>query len=132
MPIEFRRRACQNNQRLSKATFLAMLPTNIDTTTVKEVSTGQEISVVGVAEIDIQRNINSGTWARIERSQPRKFYVELDNSDWDIISFNPIRREVCLEIRSGVGTRITTQILPNLSNSALSSFNDPLNPDPRP
>ena len=115
---QLRRRACQATQRLSKATFLAMLSSNVDTDNVRIVSTGETTSVQGVDERDIQRNVNNGIWERIELSQPRKFYVELDDSKWRILSFNPENREVCVEVTNPRKTITTSHILPDLTNSA--------------
>ena len=119
---QLRRRACQPVHRLSKATFLAMLPTNTDTDNVRVIATGEVISLAGVAEIDVQKNINKGIWERIELAQPRKLYVELDDANWDIISFNPESRVACVEIRTPSGTRTTSQTLPDLSNSSKTSL----------
>lgn len=118
---QLRKRACSPVHRLSKATFLAMLTSNVDTDNIRVVATGEVISLSNVDEIDVEKNINKGIWERIELSYPRKLYLELDNDDWDIISFNPESREVCVEIRTSNGTRTTSQTLPDLSNSSKTS-----------
>lgn len=119
---QVRRRACAATQRMSKATFLAMLPSNIDLNEVRVVATGEIISISDIAERDVQRNVNNGIWERIERAQPRKLYVELADEDWSILSFNPERREVCVEVRNPRRTITTSHILPDLSNSSKTSL----------
>lgn len=119
---QLRKRACTATQRLSKATFLSMLQSNIDTDNIREISTGQIISTTGVDERDIQKNVNNGIWERIELSNPRKLYVELDDDKWRILSFNPEKREVCVEVKNPKRTITTSHILPDLSNSAKTSI----------
>lgn len=118
---QLRKRACLDTHRINKSTFLAMLPTNIDNDNVRVVTTGETISVTKVAERDIRKNIKNGVWERIELSQPRKLYVELNDEDWDILSFNPEKREVCVEVRNSKRTITTSHILPDLSNSSKTS-----------
>lgn len=92
MAVEFRKRACQAEHRLSKASFLAML------------------GDPAVAP------------ATVSDSTARAFYEKLNDVDWVIVSFNSNSREVCIDITTDSGIRRTSNILPTLSASKPASF----------
>ncbi len=71
----FRRRACQSNARLSKASFIALLD---------------------------------------EGSRRKEFYEGLDDENWEIISFDPAKREVCVTIISRSTTTTTYVIVSDI------------------
>ena len=70
---QFKRRACQKQQRLSKPTLLAML---------------------------------------LEGSSTRTFFENLNDDEWSIVSFDPSKREVCVEIYQKGQTKTLSVTLP--------------------
>jgi len=105
--------ACLPDQRLSKATLLAMLDSNIDTSKVIVVSSGEIIDVSQMAQTDINPNLNNGTWTYYEDRLPRRLLIT--NPNWKIVSFNPASRLVCVQIFPLSGMRVLNFTLPQLS-----------------
>lgn len=95
--------ACLPDQRLSKYTLLAMLDSQLNTSKVIVAATGEVIDVSRMAQPTILPHIDSGTWVYYEESLPRRML--LTNPEWQIISFNPQSRQVCVRIFAKSGMR---------------------------
>lgn len=102
--------ACLPDQRLSKHSLLAMLDSHIDTSKVIVVSSGEIIDVNGLPQTEINPNINDGTWIYYEDRLPRR--ILLINPNWQITSFNPASRKVCVQIFAQSGMRVLNFTLP--------------------
>jgi hypothetical protein len=78
-------RACVVQQRMPKATLLAML--------------GDPASI-GESYSD---------------SQSRAFFEKIPEDNWEVVSFDPSTRKVCVEISDDIGTRTVAVTLPYLT-----------------
>lgn len=96
--------ACLPDQRLSKSTLLAMLNSKLDTSKVIVAATGEVIDVSEMADSEILPHINDGSWVYYEEFLPRRML--LTNPDWQITSFNPKSRLVCVQIFAVSGMRV--------------------------
>lgn len=105
--------ACCPNQRLSKPTLLAMLNSQLDTTKIIVVSSGEIIDVSQKSQIEIISHINNGSWVYFELSQPRRML--LTNPNWRVIAFNPRTRMACIQILASSGMRVINYTLSELS-----------------
>lgn len=101
----FKKRACKNWSRMTKNTFLSILPTYIDPNYVIEKSTGNKILINTIKNINInalKNGLYSKKYIPIEQAQPKKLLLSLKDSDWFINSFDPEKREVCFTIKNKV------------------------------
>ena len=89
MSTEDKRRGCIANHRLSKSSMLAMLG---------------DPAQPGESHSD---------------SKSRAFYEKIPDANWEIISFNPLSRMVCVKITDRIGTRTTSVVLPYLTVDGL-------------
>ena len=91
MVQEFRRRACSSLKSISKQAFLSILGPPPE---------------------------RSGEDQQLFSSNPsRAFFEKIPDEQWTITSFNPQKREVCVEIQNQSGTRNITVGLSDLSFS---------------
>lgn len=104
--------ACFATHRLSKSTLLAMLISQVDTTKVIVVASGEVISVDQVSQDDLDYNLNNKTWVFYENLMPRRML--LTNPNWTINSFNPANKQVCVQIFAKSGIRNLMFILPEV------------------
>jgi len=88
---QFQRRRCISPDTISKPTFLAMLGDPPG----KSFNTQQEVS----------------------DSKIRAYFENLNDDQWQILTFNAETRDVCVEVISPAGSRTMTVTLPYLSNS---------------
>lgn len=95
--------ACLPDQRLSKNSLLAMLYSHLDTSRAIVVETGAVIDISGMLPAEINPHLNDKTWVYYEECQPRRML--LTNTDWQISSFNPRTRQVCVRIFAQSGMR---------------------------
>jgi hypothetical protein len=95
--------ACLPDQRLSKNTLLALLPSKLDTSRVIVVGTTQVIDISNLPAETVNSHLNDGSWTYYETLLPRRMLVE--NSNWTITSFNPKSRNVCVNIVAPSGVR---------------------------
>jgi hypothetical protein len=58
----------------------------------------------------IQRLPQQTLLAMLENTAAYTLLDSLDTDDWEIISFNPLKREVCIDILTSVSSSITTEI----------------------
>ena len=84
-----KRRGCVARQRLSKISMLAMLGDPPEP--------GEQYS----------------------DSKTRAFFEKITYDNWEITSFDPLTRVVCIEITDGLGTRTTSVTLPYLTVDGL-------------
>lgn len=105
--------ACLPDQRLSKNTLLAMLPSSLDTTKGIIKETGEIIDLTNLSENVIKTNIKNKVWVYYEELLPRRML--LTNPNWTITSFNPKRRNVCVIISTNSGDRVLNFTLPELT-----------------
>ena len=49
----------------------------------------------------------------------KELFNKLDDSKWDIVSFSPYTREVCVTFTTDSGNRTISVILPHLSSSGI-------------
>lgn len=108
--------ACLPDQRMSKSTLLAMLNSQLDTSKVIVVATGEVIDVSQMAQTDINPHLNNGSWVYYEENQPRRML--LTNPQWQITSFNPRSRQVCVQIFAPSGMRVLSFTLQPLTASS--------------
>jgi hypothetical protein len=101
---------CLPDQRLSKSTILAMLDSKIDASKVIVVSSGEIINVQDISLSVIHNNINNRVWVYYETLLPRRIF--LTNPNWEIKSFNPSTRMVCIQMFASSGTRNFNITLP--------------------
>ncbi len=106
--------ACYPYERLPKSTLLAMLESQIDTSRVIIVGTGEVLETNYFSQHFINSKIKNGTWVYYEKLQPRRMMVS--NPDWTITSFDPFSRMVCVQLFTNSGMRMLNFTLPNLSN----------------
>jgi hypothetical protein len=102
--MNLNRQACVPDQRLAKATLLAMLDSKLDTTRAIVVSTGEIIDISQLPPTEILPHINDGTWVFFEELLPRRMLVI--NKNWQIVSFYPRTRMVCVKIFANSGMRL--------------------------
>ncbi len=102
--------ACSAQHRLSKNTLLAMLISQVDTTKVIVVASGEVIPTNQVSQDDLDYNLNNKTWVYYENLMPRRML--LTNPNWTINSFNPVNKQVCVQIFAQSGIRNLTFVLP--------------------
>jgi len=102
---QFSTTACRSLQTMTKQNLLALLPSSIDSDFVIEASTGDLINTNDVSQKLININLNKRTWLPREVFSPRKLLLYNDN--WQIQSFNPKRREVCIVFTNNVRASIT-------------------------
>ena len=107
------RQACSNPYTLPKNTLLAMLESKIDTNKAIIIASGEIIDLTGMDFHVYKPKIASGEWVYYEEYLPRRLLVS--NPNWNIISFDPPTRFVCVEIFSSNGRRILNFTLPELS-----------------
>lgn len=103
-------RACLPDERLSKSTLLAMLPSHIDYKKVIEKSSGQIINIENMDQTEVNPRINDGSWVYFEDLQPRR--ILLTSKSWRILSFNPSSRNVCVQMFNQSGMVNFTFVLP--------------------
>lgn len=103
MPVTYYRQACSGQQPLLQQTLLGLLPSKLDTTKAIVVQTGAVVDLTNVASTTIDANLNSGTWVYYETLRPRQ--ILLTNPNWTVLSFDPQRKEACVQIRSPSGVR---------------------------
>lgn len=106
--------ACLPDQRLSKLTILAMLNSHLDTSKVIELSSGNIIDVSEILQTEINPHLNDGSWVYFENCYPRKILYA--NQNWEILSFNPTSRLVCVQLNAKSGIRVLSFTLPKLSS----------------
>lgn len=94
---------CTNLETLPKATLLAMLNSKIDNSKAIIAKTGKIIDISNISQNIINTNINNGTWIYYEMLLPRRMF--LTNPEWTIVSFDPMSRNVCVDIFAKSGTR---------------------------
>jgi len=80
-----------------------MLSSKLDTSRVIVAATGEIIDVSGLAASEINSHINDGSWVYYEELLPRRML--LTNPNWQITSFNPKSRSVCVQIFAVSGMR---------------------------
>lgn len=100
-----KKRACQELSRITKNTFLSMLPSYPDPNYVLENKTGNKVLINTIKNInfnDLKNGLYSKKYTPIEQSQPKKLLMSLKDSDWYINSFDPIKGEVCFTIKNKV------------------------------
>lgn len=95
--------ACLPDQRLSKSSFLALLESKIDESKAINTSSGEIIDISEINPTIIFQNINNGTWVYYETLLPRRLF--LTNPMWEITSFVPKTRSVCIKMYAKSGTR---------------------------
>jgi hypothetical protein len=105
--------ACFPDQRLSKLTILAMLDSSLDTSKAIEVSSGNIIDISKKLQSEINVNLNNGTWIYFENRLPKR--ILLTSQNWEILSFNPSSRLVCVQMNTKSGMRVLSFTLPQLS-----------------
>ena len=105
--------SCLPDQKLSKSTLLAMLDSDIDTSKVVSTSSGAIIDISNMQPSEIRPNLNSGLWVYYENRMPRRMLAS--NNNWQIVSFNPSSRLVCVKIFAPSGMRMLNFTLPELS-----------------
>lgn len=88
--------ACSNIANLNKPTLLAMLPSKVDRSRAIVVETGTVIDITDISQNIINTNINNHTWVYYEEKLPRRML--LTNPNWTIVSFDPLSRNVCVDI----------------------------------
>lgn len=57
--------------------------------------------------------VNTAASDELQSPSPSRRYFENLKSPWEIVSFNPSTREVCINIRSRSGDRTLSVIIPN-------------------
>lgn len=118
------RTACSSFNRLSKATFLAMLGPPPDAYSDEEqailnyynegMSVAEIAETTGLTNKNVRDFIRQVTQPRNSSHPSRAFFEKIDDSDWSITSFDPSTRTVCVQIAQDTGTRTVTVILPAL------------------
>lgn len=103
-------RACRPMQRLSKATLLAILNSSPDYSQAIVVETGNIIDISNVDQRTINKNIKDKLWVYYENNEARR--VLLVNPNWSITSFNPYKREICVNLENDSGTRLLSYTVP--------------------
>ena len=98
--------ACLPDQRLSKNSLLAMLNSQLDTSKAIVVATGAVIDISEMPLTEINPHINDRSWVYYEESMPRRML--LTNPEWQITSFNPASRQVCVQMFTKSGMRVFT------------------------
>lgn len=108
-PKERNRSKCQNLQRLSKATLLAMIsPTgrnDFDCSPCFPDPNCRSTNIVNNTCLKTPTNC----------SKPYCFLDTIPTENWSIISFDPKTRETCIKITRRGGTNIISLILPKVS-----------------
>lgn len=97
------RQACQVNQNLSKKSLLAMLHSSPNKDKGIIVATGEVVDLAGLPENTVKTYLRNGTLVYFEESQPRQMLLLQPN--WAITSFDPLNRQVCVQIFAESGMR---------------------------
>ena len=106
--------ACRPEQRMSNKTLLAILDSRIDYTQASVVATGETIDITNYDQYTINYNIYNRIWIYYEQNQPRRML--LINNNWNVVSFIPSSRKVCVKLESDVGTRVLNFTVPIIFN----------------
>jgi hypothetical protein len=65
--------------------------------------------------VNLQRIGKSTVTAMLTPQSPEyNFLTNLDESQWDVMSFNPHNREVCIVIYNPAGNKLISVVLPNI------------------
>ena len=92
---------------LSRETFLALLPSNIDQSFVEVVATGKQIRINDLANpvnaAAIEKGLRDGVYKRIERAYPRNFLSS--NNNWRVDGVDPISGTANVIIFTASGSR---------------------------
>ena len=108
-----KKQACSNPYILPHSTLLSMLESKLDTTKAIVVGTKKVVDLTGLDFHQYQPKIESGEWVYYEEYQPRRMLST--NTNWNIISFDPPTRFVCVQIFNPSGTRLLNITLPELA-----------------
>jgi uncharacterized membrane protein len=106
--------ACRPEQRMSNNTLLAILDSRIDYTQASVMATGETIDLAKHNQHTINYNIYNRIWIYYEQNQPRRML--LINNNWNVVSFIPSSRKVCVKLESDVGTRVLNFTVPIIFN----------------
>lgn len=94
---------CKQYDRLTKNSFLALLPTYIDPNYVIDLKTGNKVLIntikVNGGYLALKNGYYKKRYLPIEQSYPKKLFYKIEDDDWEIISFNPSKKEVCFKIK---------------------------------
>jgi hypothetical protein len=104
--------ACSAIEILSKETFLAMLPSDLDKSQAIVTRTGEILSLTNVSQSTIDSNLNSHTWVYYENLLPRRMF--LLNPNWVVNSFDSRGRTVCITMTKPTGTTVFSVSIPKI------------------
>jgi hypothetical protein len=92
-----------------------MLSSKVDTSKAIITATGEVIDISGMTQKEILPHINDGSWVYYEELLPRRLL--LTQPEWEITSFNPKSRMVCVRIYATSGMRVLNFTLQPLTSS---------------
>lgn len=91
---------------MTKNSFLALLPSYIDPNYVIDVKTGDKVLIntikINGGYFALKNGYYKKKYLPIEQSYPKKLFNNIEEKDWEIISFNPQKKEVCFKIKEKI------------------------------